>query len=128
MQISLVLPGFQAAGSRGADIAAGAESVKIHDQWVPIRSEVVQVDLLSANADREDLVGWLGSAARTPRGVFLVHGEPVAADALRRSIKDRLRYEASVPEYRASVELRSSARECRLEISAIADGDSGDHR
>jgi metallo-beta-lactamase family protein len=79
--------------------------VKIHGQWTPIRAEVIQLDLLSAHADREDLVGWLGSAARTPRRVFLVHGEPVATDALRLAIKGRLGYEPHVPEHLESVEL-----------------------
>jgi metallo-beta-lactamase family protein len=102
---TILLPGFQAAGTRGADIAAGAESVKIHGQWVPIRAEVLQLDLLSAHADREDLVDWLGSAACRPRSVFLVHGEPPASDALRFAIKDRLGYEPHVPEHLDSVEL-----------------------
>jgi metallo-beta-lactamase family protein len=104
-QNTLLLPGYQAAGTRGASIAAGAESVKIHGQWVPIRAEVVQLDLLSAHADREDLVGWLDSVQRTPRGVFLVHGEPTATDTLRLAIKDRLGYEPHVPEHLESVEL-----------------------
>jgi metallo-beta-lactamase family protein len=102
---TIVLPGFQAAGTRGADIAAGAESVKIHGQWVPLRAQVVQLDLLSAHGDREDLVAWLGSAARTPREVFLVHGEPPATDTLRLAIKNRLGYEPRVPEHLESVEL-----------------------
>ncbi len=102
---TIVLPGFQAAGTRGADIAAGASSVKIYGHWVPIRAEVVQLDLLSAHADREDLLGWLQSAARAPRRVFLVHGEPVAADSLRLAVKDRLGYEPHIPEYLESVEL-----------------------
>jgi len=104
-QNTIVLPGFQAAGTRGADIAAGAEAVKIHGQWVPVRAEVKQLDVLSAHADQGDLLAWLGSAEARPRRVFLVHGEPVAADALRRAIKERLGYEPTVPEYRESAEL-----------------------
>jgi len=103
---TILLPGFQAVGTRGAAIAAGAESVKIHGQLVPVRAEVIQLDLLSAHADRQDLIRWLGSAPRTPRRVFLVHGEPAAADALRFGIHERLGYEPTVPEYRDVAELR----------------------
>ena len=103
---TIVLPGFQAAGTRGADIAAGAESVKIYGEWVPIRAEVEQLDVLSAHADREDLLDWLGGARRRPRTVFLVHGEPVASDALRRAAKERFGAEPRVPEYRETVDLR----------------------
>jgi metallo-beta-lactamase family protein len=103
---TILLPGFQAAGTRGAALAAGTDSIKIHGRLVPVRAEVLQLGLLSAHADREDLVRWLGSAPRTPRRVFLVHGEPTAADALRFAIHERLGYEPSVPEYRDVAELR----------------------
>jgi metallo-beta-lactamase family protein len=103
---TLLLPGFQAPGTRGADIAAGAERVRIHGNWVPIRAEVLQLDVLSAHADRDDLVEWVAHAPRTPRGIFVVHGEPSASDALRRSLEGRLGVEPRVPEHAESVELR----------------------
>jgi metallo-beta-lactamase family protein len=102
---TVLLPGFQATGTRGADLAGGAERVKIHGRWVEVRAEVAQLDLLSAHADREDLVGWLGAAKQEPRGVFLVHGEPAASDALRRTVKDQLGREPRIPEYQEVVEL-----------------------
>lgn len=103
---SILLPGFQAVGTRGADLAAGAEGIKIHGAYVPVRAEVVQLGLLSAHADREDLCAWLAAAPRAPRELFLVHGEPGAADALRRGLKAKLGSEPRVPEYKDVVSLR----------------------
>ena len=103
---TILLPGFQAAGTRGADIAAGREAVKIHGQWVPIRAEVKQLDLLSAHADQTGLVDWIASAETKPAKVFLVHGEPIASDHLRHVIKERLGYEPHIPEYKEVAELR----------------------
>jgi len=97
---TILMPGYQAVGTRGADLVAGAESVKIHGAYVPVRAEVVQLDLLSAHADREDLIAWLGSAPKPPRATWLVHGEPAAADALRRSIHAKLGREPRIPEYK----------------------------
>jgi metallo-beta-lactamase family protein len=102
---TILMPGFQAAGTRGADLVAGAPAIKIHGEYVPVRAEVVQLDLLSAHADREDLCAWLGAAPRSPRRVFLVHGEPAAADALRRTLKGRLAHEPRVPEYKDVIAL-----------------------
>ena len=34
----IVLPGFQAAGTRGAALAACADEVKIHGEYVPVRA------------------------------------------------------------------------------------------
>jgi metallo-beta-lactamase family protein len=102
---TILLPGFQAVGTRGADLAAGAEYLKIHGQYVAVRAEVVQLGLLSAHADREDLQAWVAAAPRPPRELFLVHGEPGAADALRRSLKAKLAREPRIPEYRDVVSL-----------------------
>jgi metallo-beta-lactamase family protein len=102
---TVLFSGFQAAGTRGASMVAGAASVKIHGEYVPVRAEVVQLDLLSAHADSVQVLDWLGRLGRAPRQVFVVHGEPVAADTLRRSIAERLGWPARVPEYREAVEL-----------------------
>lgn len=52
------------------------------------RAEVANLETLSAHADRDELLAWLG-AQRAPRRVFVTHGEPVAADALRLAIEER---------------------------------------
>jgi metallo-beta-lactamase family protein len=102
---TIVLAGFQAPGTRGAALAAGAPAVKIHGAYVPVRAEVVRLDALSAHADRDGLLAWLGALPQAPRGVFVTHGEPVAADALRLAIEERHRWDVVVPEDRQSVEL-----------------------
>jgi metallo-beta-lactamase family protein len=93
----VLLPGFQAAGTRGAALAAGAEEVKIHGGYVPVRAEVVQLDHLSAHADRAEVLDWLKSFRRPPRRTFVTHGEPAAADELRRRIEETLGWPACVP-------------------------------
>ena len=95
---AIVLAGFQAAGTRGAALAAGATSIKIHGEYVPVAAEVVQLQALSAHADREGLLAWLAALPAAPRRVFVTHGEPVAADALRLAIEERHRWDVEVPE------------------------------
>jgi metallo-beta-lactamase family protein len=102
---TILFTGFQAAGTRGDALVRGADAVKIHGGYVPVRAEVAQIDLLSAHADSRQLIEWLGRMRKPPRQVFITHGEPVAADALRRTIEERLGWAARVPEYRESVEL-----------------------
>jgi metallo-beta-lactamase family protein len=95
---TILFAGYQAAGTRGAALVAGAPSVKIHGQYVPVRAEVVNLDALSAHADRDGLLSWLARLPRAPKGVFVIHGEPVAADALRLAIEERFGWPAWVPE------------------------------
>lgn len=101
----ILLSGFQAPGTRGAALLAGAEALKIHGKYVPIRASVEAMDALSAHADQKELLDWLGSAEPAPKRAFLVHGEPAAADALRVRIKDQLGVEAVVAEDAGSVTL-----------------------
>jgi metallo-beta-lactamase family protein len=101
----ILFPGFQAPGTRGDALVHGARSIKIHGTQVPVKAEVLQLDIFSAHADQSGLLAWLGACKAPPRRVFVTHGEAVAADTLRREIQDSLGYSALVPEYRETVEL-----------------------
>jgi metallo-beta-lactamase family protein len=96
----ILFVGFQAAGTRGASLVGGAREVKMHGRYVPVRAEVAHLDALSAHADRDGLIAWLAKLPAPPRHVFVNHGEPVAADALRLAIEERLRWPTVVPDYR----------------------------
>jgi metallo-beta-lactamase family protein len=102
---SIVLAGYQAMGTRGAAMAAGEKQIRIHAEWVPVRAEVACIEGLSAHADRDELVAWLDAMPARPRHVYVVHGEPVAADSLRQAISHRSGWRCSVPEYGESIDL-----------------------
>ncbi len=102
---TILLAGYQAAGTRGAALAAGAREVKIHGEHVPVRAEVVSLGSLSAHADRGELLRWVGRLPRPPRRVFITHGEPVAADSLRQAIEESHGWPCTVPEHLQGVDL-----------------------
>lgn len=103
---TILFSGFQAGGTRGATILSGAESVKIHGEYVPIRAEVGVINNLSAHADYAEILDWLRRFDRPPREVFITHGEPTAADALRHRIEEQLRWRVRVPDYLEEVALQ----------------------
>ena len=94
---SVVLVGFQAAGTRGRQLLEGAPSVKIHGQYVRVRAEVCDLTGFSVHADADELIGWLGTATREPQGVFVVHGERDASAALAGRIERELDWTAVEP-------------------------------
>jgi metallo-beta-lactamase family protein len=100
---TIVLTGFQAAGTRGRQLAQGARQVKIHGRYVPVRAEVVSVADFSVHADAHETVEWLARAPRAPRTVYVVHGEPDASAALASRISCELGWTAVVPSYRERV-------------------------
>jgi metallo-beta-lactamase family protein len=101
----IMLAGFQAGGTRGAALAAGARSIRIHGQDVPVSAHVIQLSSMSAHADADELIAWMRQMPKPPKETFITHGEPLASDALRARIERELGWRASVPEYRDTVEL-----------------------
>lgn len=103
---TLLFSGYQSGGTRGAQLLAGGETVKIHGQYIPCKGRVAMLDGLSGHADYRDLTAWL-SASKLKRGtaIQLVHGEPDAADALRLHLKDHTPYKVEVAQYRSVLRL-----------------------
>ncbi len=95
----IILTGYQAPGTRGATLASGAKSVRIHGREVELKAEVVQLQSASAHADARQILAWLRTMPQAPDQVYVVHGEPGASDELRKRIKHELGWRAIVPEH-----------------------------
>lgn len=102
---TILFVGYQPGGTRGAAMLAGVPAIKIFGQYTPLRARVVQIDNLSAHADGGEILAWLGQAGHVPKRTFITHGEPDAADALRKLIDEQLGWDCRVPEHLESVEL-----------------------
>jgi metallo-beta-lactamase family protein len=102
---TILFSGFQAGGTRGAAMIAGADTIKIHGQYLPVRAEVANLDMLSAHADSDEIMRWLRGFKTAPRMTFVVHGEPAASDALRHRIEEELGWACLVPDLGAQVTL-----------------------
>lgn len=94
---TVILAGYQAVGTPGRALLEGASVMKFHGEYVKVRAEIVDVSAFSVHADADELLGWLTSARSRPREVFVVHGEPDAAEALAGRIRDELDLIAVVP-------------------------------
>jgi metallo-beta-lactamase family protein len=102
---TILFVGFQAAGTRGYAMLDGADSIKIHGEYIPVRADVEYISNLSAHADHSEIIDWLGGFEKPPKKTFITHGEPVAADAMRHHIEEQLNWSVIVPEYLETVAL-----------------------
>lgn len=102
---TILFAGFQAAGTRGAAMLNGADSIKIHGALVPVRASVANLSMLSAHADAGEIMRWLKGFQAPPRMTFITHGEPDAAEALRRRIEAELHWPCRVPQHGEQAEL-----------------------
>jgi metallo-beta-lactamase family protein len=102
---TVLFVGYQAEGTRGRALLDGAPQVKIHGQWIPVRAQVARLDSMSAHADRNEMLRWLGTLPQLPSRLFLVHGEPGPMDALKSLVQQRLGIAAQTPAHQERVEL-----------------------
>ncbi len=102
---TVLFTGFQAEGTRGRRLVEGEREVRIHGEVVPVRAEIVQLHSMSAHADANELMRWLGGFTRPPRLTCVVHGEPQTAETFAGRVRGELGWNAVVPEYRQSIEL-----------------------
>ena len=78
---TVMLVGYQAAGTRGWSLQKGARTLRIHGEDVPVRATVVSLSGFSAHGDKDEVARWLDTLPARPRRVFCVHGEPPALAA-----------------------------------------------
>jgi metallo-beta-lactamase family protein len=103
----ILFTGYQAAGTRGADLVAGIDQIKIHGDYVKVNAQVRILGSYSAHADYRELLSWLAAreSKKKPKRVFLTHGEPGSCDSLRRYISDRFQWECEIPALGETTEL-----------------------
>jgi metallo-beta-lactamase family protein len=94
---TLLITGYQAAGTLGRALLDGARSVRIHKGDVPVLAEVRDLKGLSGHADAGEMLRWLSGVRTAPRTVFVTHGEPQAAEALAARIARERGFAARVP-------------------------------
>ena len=94
---TLLFAGYQAVGTRGRSLLQGAREVKMFGRWIGIQAQVVELPMLSAHGDSNELMRWLSGFRRPPKRVFIVHGEPEASEALRVRIGRELGWNAGAP-------------------------------
>lgn len=102
---TVVFVGYQAAGTLGRRVADKEKEVKVLGQWIPVRCGVEKIGGFSAHADWKEVIRWLEGMPAPPKRVFVTHGEPDAADAMARRIRERFGWEIEVPGYGEKFEL-----------------------
>lgn len=96
---TILLSGFQAAGTRGDRFLKGEKQIKMLGKMVPIKAEVLNLENTSAHADQPEILAWLGKFTKPPRKVFLTHGEKGSSKALKEKIIDEFGWNVVIPKY-----------------------------
>ena len=101
---SLLIVGYQAAGTLGRRILEGEKHVRIMGQEINIRASVEAIGSYSAHADLPQMISYLSKIGGLKKA-FVVHGEPDQSLTLPKNITGRLKVEALMPQIGESYEL-----------------------
>jgi metallo-beta-lactamase family protein len=97
--------GFQAEGTRGRQLRDGAKFTRLHGRDIPVAAEIQAIDAMSAHADANEIMRWLGGFKEPPKLTCLVHGEPGPMDVLKLRIERELHWNVKTPHHLEKVEL-----------------------
>ncbi len=102
---TILMVGFQAAGTRGRSLVEGEKQIKLHGKLLNVKAEVANIQSMSGHADQKELLDWVGEMKRKPGKIFIVHGEPDAAKAFQDKLKSELQLESYIPRLFEIVEI-----------------------
>ncbi|MBM3343889.1 MAG: MBL fold metallo-hydrolase [Betaproteobacteria bacterium] len=105
-ECTVLITGFQAAGTLGRRLVDGAKDVRLFGIPVAVRADIYTIGGLSAHADQAGLLGWLKHFNRAPAHTFIVHGEPETAALFGEVVREQLRWpNVTVPQAHVSFDL-----------------------
>lgn len=102
---TIVFAGYQATGTRGADLINGKKHIKVFGEEIAVNAEVKVLSNMSAHADYNEILQWLAHFNHHPRKVFITHGELDAAESLKEKIEERFHWQCVIPDFLQSEEM-----------------------
>jgi metallo-beta-lactamase family protein len=103
----VMIVGYQANGTLGRALVDGKSPVRIHGDEYRVKAKIHTVGGLSAHADVDDLIRWLGSLRSSSPHVHLVHGEPDSKRDLRYLLESEMGFKVSAPDMGDLLSIRS---------------------
>ena len=97
--------GYQGEGTRGRDLINGAKEIRVFGTTYEIHAKIKMIDLFSAHADYNEILEWLAHFERSPKKIFLTHGELQSAESLKKKIENRFGWLVVIPKYQESFDL-----------------------
>ena len=96
-ECSVLITGFQAAGTLGRKLVDGAKEVRLFGEPIAVRAQIHTLGGFSAHADQTALLAWTGGFKKPPTRTFVVHGEVAASTALAQQLTEQRHWDVIVP-------------------------------
>ncbi|MEK7569537.1 MAG: MBL fold metallo-hydrolase [Patescibacteria group bacterium] len=95
---TILLAGYQSAGTPGRLIQEGVRTVRIGGEFTVVRARVVTISGYSGHKDSDGLLEFVAGMEKRVKKVFVVMGEQKSAMYLTQKIRDNSNIDAYAPE------------------------------
>jgi metallo-beta-lactamase family protein len=95
---TVLFVGYQAKDTQGRHLTDGAHEIYIDHRQYPVRAAIKTIPSLSAHADAQEIIAWLAHFEKSPKKVFITHGELEGMEALKKSIEERFNWNVIIPD------------------------------
>ena len=102
---TILFVGYQAVGTLGRIILEGTDEIRLFGEKYPVRARIERINGFSAHADRNELYRWISSIVKSPRRVFVTHGEESQSEAFSQFLSEKTGWDCTVPDYEQTVVL-----------------------
>jgi metallo-beta-lactamase family protein len=102
---TILFVGYQAPGSLGRRIQDGQPKIKIGESWIHVKAKIETIHGYSGHADRDGLLDVVEKAGESVKKVFVIMGEPKAAQFFAQRVHDFLALETAVPKEHESFQI-----------------------
>ena len=94
---TILFVGYQAEGTLGRKLLAGADSVRLFGEDITVCANILSIRGISGHADRDHMVEWLASIKKKPKKVFVNHGHDTVCDTFAAHISETLFIKTEAP-------------------------------
>ncbi|MBY0538702.1 MBL fold metallo-hydrolase [Patescibacteria group bacterium] len=102
---TVLLVGYQSAGSLGRILQDGAKKVQIDGEWTKVKATIGTIRGFSGHADRDQLLGLVADGCQKAKQVFVVMGEERSSLFLTQRLRDYLGLNALAPDANQEIEI-----------------------
>ena len=90
---TILFVGYQVPGTLGNHLLGGAREVRLFGETIEVKARIANLAGLSGHADQEHLLWWVKAFGKTPKRIFVVHGQDSVCDIFA----DLVQQETGIP-------------------------------
>lgn len=94
---TVLFVGYQSEGTVGRKLIDGAQEVKLFGETISVQARIESLAGISGHADRDMLLNWLKAMGKSPKKVFVNHGDDAVCDSFAELVEKTLGFPAVAP-------------------------------